>query len=226
MLSGDFREAAANFEKALTYTPESLAVRVNLTECYKRGVKAKENIVPLTGSEELDSEKYLFDGGYVQEWLVGQWEQSGKNRERTPDAPVDSEHLKASGQFVTIQSRSAIVFVKGARGPLGGVVTYAYTSVFVPETQWVRLGLMAQGGASMWINGERVYEKEGGKVLWVGDQDEIAGVLRKGWNELLLKLEYWGGRKNGFAVRIRSEEGEILSGLKVMARAAAELEGK
>ncbi len=226
VLRGNYQLAAVNLEKALTYVPESRAARVNLMECYKNGAKAKGQLLPLVSGGNDVNQRYLFDRGYIKEWMVGQWEEGGKDQGRSQGMFIAAGIMKESGHLDIIKSGSAIISSKRLQRPRVGAITYAYTSVYAPKTRPVRLWLMADGGASIWIDGEKVYEKEQGKLLWIADQDEIVGMLKKGWNELVLRLVSQGGRNFGFSVKITAENGDIIDGIMNLAEPVTELERK
>lgn len=80
------------------------------------------------------------------------------------------------------------------------VIAYAWAEIDVPEATTVLLGIGSDDGVKVWLNGELVHEN------WIGravnkDDDLVSVTLRKGSNQLLLKVQNGIGDW-GFACRV------------------------
>lgn len=72
--------------------------------------------------------------------------------------------------------------------PYEFVVSYAVTYIYSPEEQTVDLLLGSDDGAKVFLNGEELYRFLDVRIA-APDQDRVALRLKKGWNELLMKIE-------------------------------------
>ena len=71
------------------------------------------------------------------------------------------------------------------------VVMYAYCEIESRKTMPCALALGSNDGVQVWMNGERVWDRPGGRGL-VYDDDIIGVVLNPGRNTLLIKVEELG----------------------------------
>jgi hypothetical protein len=72
--------------------------------------------------------------------------------------------------------------------PYEFVITYAFTYVFAPDEVVVPFFIGSDDGSKVFLNGEELYRFLDIRVA-APDQDTIQLPLKKGWNELLLKIE-------------------------------------
>lgn len=91
------------------------------------------------------------------------------------------------------------------------VVAYALTYIYSPQDQEAVLSIGSDDGCVIWVNGEKVYAYLAPRVARA-DEDKANILLRKGWNEVLVKLGQVGGDW-GFYIRILGKEGRGLYGL-------------
>jgi hypothetical protein len=66
-------------------------------------------------------------------------------------------------------------------------VAYAFTYLSSPADQDAQLRLGSSNGIAAWLNGERVWTRDGARPL-AADQDIVPARLRPGWNLLLVKV--------------------------------------
>jgi len=90
------------------------------------------------------------------------------------------------------------------------------TRVWSPAEQPARLELGSDDSIKVWLNGKLVHANQVTRGVQPR-QDLVRVELRKGWNELLLKVvEHEGGW--GFCCRIRKPDGTALDGLRMEAK--------
>ncbi len=91
--------------------------------------------------------------------------------------------------------------------PYEFVISYAFTLVYSPMDQTVPFFIGSDDGSKVFLNGKEYYRFLDIRVA-APDQDIIQLPLKKGWNELLLKLENnFGGY--AFYARIRDKNGSL-----------------
>jgi len=97
---------------------------------------------------------------------------------------------------------------------LGGENRCAYlrSAVWSPESQEVLLELGSDDGIKVWLNRALIHGNNASRACAPG-QDRIRTVLRKGWNELLLKITQGGGEWSACA-RFRAPDGGSAEGVK------------
>lgn len=101
------------------------------------------------------------------------------------------------------------------------VVAYAFTTIGRPRAENMFVAAGSDDGIKMWLNGELVHENLVGRGIRA-DEDVVAVSMRKGENNLLVKVEQGGGSW-GFCLRVVSEkEGVALAAASALN--AAELE--
>jgi hypothetical protein len=91
--------------------------------------------------------------------------------------------------------------------PYEFVISYAFTYVYSPKDISVPFFIGSDDGSKVFLNGEEVYRFLDVRVS-EPDQDTIQLALKKGWNELLLKIENnFGGYS--FYSRIRDNDNKL-----------------
>ncbi|MCZ6795091.1 MAG: HEAT repeat domain-containing protein, partial [Planctomycetota bacterium] len=158
--------------------------------------------------------------GYILAWLVsGPHKEKGKESRAIFDAVLPPE--KPGVQDVAWKPlRRGIgswdIDLEVMMGSFDHCAAYAKTRVLSPETQDARLELGSDDAIKVWLNGKLVhanYTHRGRSPR----QDLVNVKLRKGWNDLLLKVvDHEGGW--GFGCRVRAADGSALDGLKVEAK--------
>jgi len=81
---------------------------------------------------------------------------------------------------------------------------YLYRTIEAPSARDMRVGLGSDDGLRVWVNGELVHDNPAARSVAL-DQDMVDLPLRKGRNELLLKVVNYGGGF-GFAFRRVTED--------------------
>jgi hypothetical protein len=84
------------------------------------------------------------------------------------------------------------------------VVGYAWAQVEMPEETTAVLGIGSDDCIKVWLNGQLVHEKRGGRGV-VPDNDRVPVTFKKGKNQLVLKILNYGGPW-GFACRLLKTE--------------------
>lgn len=87
-------------------------------------------------------------------------------------------------------------------------VAYGFTYLLAPREQDASLAIGSDDGVAVWLNGKEVHRKNVGRP-YSPKQDRVAVRLRKGANELLIKVNQGGGDW-GFSVFVETPEGAPL----------------
>jgi hypothetical protein len=152
-------------------------------------------------------------------WLcAGPYRQAGKEAQALFDVAFPPEQAGGAGVSwqrapgTTDLARVGEVDFGGVVGGDHGVM-YAKTRVFVPQAQAVVFAIGSDDGVKLWVNGELVHANNAVRGL-SPDQDQAKARLREGWNDLLLKItQHTLGC--GFTLRVRSENGQEIPGLRL-----------
>jgi hypothetical protein len=151
----------------------------------------------------LDAIKLTPVRTYIPEWnLIGPFPNEresdllryGLDEPYPPEIEVvlDAEYIGADGQQVRwkkIQTPDGgYVSLWDKVDPYEFVVTYAVSYIYSSEEQTVPLLLGSDDGIKVFLNDETVHRFLDVRIA-APDQDTIPLNLRKGWNELLLKIE-------------------------------------
>lgn len=213
ILMGDYKSAAGNLEKAMKYAPGSAYVRSNLVECYKHLGDYTQRAEVVEKDADWINPKYLFDRGYLKKWQLADSEVTGKLERNGLGALSGSDFMEGSKHLRDVYGAAAVIDLKKIENPSTGKVTYAFTNIYSPRAQMVNLWVMVDDGATIWINGGKVFSQETGRRLWIGDQDRIAVNLKNGWNKVVVKVLYQGGAYYGYAIKVTDLNGEMIKGL-------------
>jgi HEAT repeat protein len=93
---------------------------------------------------------------------------------------------------------------------------YVRTRVWSPADQPVRLELGSDDCIRVWLNGQHIHGAKTNRGL-AARQDIVKASLKKGWNDLLLKvIDHEGGW--AFCCRVRKPDGSAIEGLKYEAK--------
>lgn len=119
-----------------------------------------------------------------QDILSGKFDPSkayqGMDRDRKPAAVKWQRLLSAPGDYPRLDFRQAY--------PMEWTIVYAYTNIHSPREQAAILSLGSDDGARVWVNGELVIDHFVARGF-APDQDMAKVKLRKGWNQILVKVE-------------------------------------
>ena len=112
-----------------------------------------------------------------------------------------------------LASGSAPVYIDllGHFGKRSNVVAYAFTYVYSPEEIDAQILLGSDDGCVLWVNGQKVHAYLSPRIARP-DEDKVPIHLKKGWNEIVLKIGQVGGDW-GFYMRILGKDGKPISGL-------------
>ncbi len=91
-------------------------------------------------------------------------------------------------------------------------IAYAFTQIYVPETTPVKLILGSDDGLKVWVNSKQVFALKPRRSLSPG-QDSADTVLKKGWNQIILKIENNVGGW-GFSFDVKTLDGKDVPGLE------------
>lgn len=100
--------------------------------------------------------------------------------------------------------------------PTDDVVAYAATYIYSDEAKDVRFDLGTDDGCVLWLNGEEIHRHREPRGLRVGE-DKIFAHLKKGWNQILLKVGQLGGGW-GFCFQVFTPQGEPIQGVYCSAK--------
>ena len=110
---------------------------------------------------------------------------------------IEADSLEAFGQ----------VRLNGHFAPNDWVAAYAQTFLFAPEDGMATVLFGADDAHVMWVNGERVSERQGRNISRADDL-AVDVMLRAGWNRVLLKVADLDGGW-AFQVRVADPEGAL-----------------
>jgi len=158
--------------------------------------------------------------GYILVWLgSGPYIERGKESREIfnmafPPERSDTEDVKWNR--LTRGVGSWDINLEASFGARDHCAAYVRTRILAPEEQDARLELGSDDAIKAWLNGKLVHANYTNRGL--GPRQDVVNVrLRKGWNELLLKvIDHEGGW--GFCCRVRQPDGSALEGLKVEAK--------
>lgn len=158
--------------------------------------------------------------GYILVWF-GSGLYSGRGKESRevfdmafPPERSDAEDVK--WKRLTQGVGSWDMNLEASFGARDHCAAYVRTRIWSPEEQDARLELGSDDAVKVWLNGKLVHANYTNRGL--GPRQDVVKVsLRKGWNELLLKVvDHEGGWS--FCCRVRKPDGTALEGLKVEAQ--------
>ena len=89
-------------------------------------------------------------------------------------------------------------------GTMNDVVVYAVTKVWSPDERKVSMLLGSDDGAIVWLNNNNVYSVNMVRGA-IKDDDEVIVELKKGWNDLLVKVSQL---KGGWGLFLRFDDPE------------------
>lgn len=156
--------------------------------------------------------------GFVTKWqVVGPFpwrmtEGFGEDYINAPevdlDAQYDVEGEARAWKPVEVRDPAGVINLIQVIGDHGSVCAFAYTRIAVDQVQDVILRAGSDDGIKIWLNGEVVHEHavDRGSDL---DQDQAAGTLEAGVNELLVQCTQGGGGWN-FLLRLTRPDGTPL----------------
>jgi len=194
-------------------------IRYNNTK--EEDIKKADNIV-LQQSSETDMEKLkaivaVFNSnqifGLQKRLQVNEWITSWSLLGPLPleEGSSEAHHLRGfetdflSEQNTTTKwfeytSRDSIINLDNAISKKSFIAAYAYKEIYADEAETYIFALGTNDGGRLWINGVEVWDYPGGRGI-KPDEDLIPIFLKKGHNQILLKIEERGNNW-GFCARI------------------------
>ncbi|MFW6163598.1 MAG: HEAT repeat domain-containing protein, partial [Planctomycetota bacterium] len=159
--------------------------------------------------------------GYVTAWQVaGPYEQKGKDGAALIGVAFPPEKAEAKGvawRVLPVSTQGDQPWMLQLHTLFGGQdrACYARTWVHADKSQPARLEFGVDDGSKVWVNGTLVHaDGTGGKAT--PGEHKVRVRLREGWNALLVKVTQYTGPWQ-FCLRIRSDKGKPLPGLRVRA---------
>ena len=150
---------------------------------------------------------------FITAWLVcGPFpggKTSIKHPPEKPGAKVKWKLVTAAGQ------QPGFVDLARVLGNPGNCAAFLKAQVWAPRDLEARLEIGSDDGVKVWLNGQVVHDKDVPRSFRL-NEDKVPVKLKKGWNELLVKIVQGGGDWSG-AVRIRAADGARLEGLRLKA---------
>jgi len=158
--------------------------------------------------------------GYILVWLAaGPYIEKGKESRAIFDMVFPPEKPDAGDvkwKPLTKGVGSWDINLEAAFGSRNHCAAYVRTRIFSLAEQDVRLELGSDDSIKVWLNDKLIHENYANRGL-SPRQDLVNAKLRKGFNELLLKVvDHEGGW--AFCCRVRNPDGSALEGLKVEAK--------
>jgi len=134
--------------------------------------------------------------GFINTWkVIGPFlnkNNSGQHKRFTPEWKLDfNQKLKVGSSYISwqdVELEGAFPVIPFAKmyGRIEGVA-YAYSTITLSKNMHAILKIGSNDGVVCWVNGKKVHEKFIGRPLTV-DEDVVEVNLRKGKNEILLKV--------------------------------------
>jgi len=150
-----------------------------------------------------------------EDFIVG-WMVCGPYRGKKTSKPHPPEKPDAKGvkwKLVTAAGkRPGVVDLNRHVARRNNVTGYLKAQIWAPEDMEARLEIGSDDGVKAWLNGQVVHDKDVPRSLVI-NEDKVKVALKKGWNDLLLKVTQGGG---GWEVcaRVRAADGSKLEGLR------------
>jgi hypothetical protein len=157
--------------------------------------------------------------GYILAWSgCGPFTERGKESREVFDTafpPEKSDAKDVEWKRLTRGVGSWNSDLEASFGPRDHCAAYVRTRLWSPEERDARLELGSDDSIKAWLNGKLVHANYTNRGV-APRQDLVKVRLRKGWNDLLLKVvDHEGGW--GFCCRVRQPDGSSLDELKAEA---------
>jgi HEAT repeat protein len=158
--------------------------------------------------------KPVADGPFIEDWLVcGPFSKPGATGAQVVfDLVFAPEEPGASVQWAPLP-RAPMADLAGIFPNQANCVVYLRTQIIAPQDCDAALLLGSDDGVKAWLNGAVVHSNNVDRGL-VADQDMAPIALKKGANELLLKITQGGGGWTACA-KVVGRDGRPIRGLQV-----------
>ncbi len=135
--------------------------------------------------------EWATESAHLRGFSVDFLEAAGGERAIRPEEGQSVEARGQSAAWLRHKSDDFSIDLDATLGKQESVVGYAYCEVESDREKLCVLSIGTNDGGRMWLNGERIWDRPEGRGMRP-DDDQIAVVLRKGSNTLLLKVEERG----------------------------------
>jgi hypothetical protein len=158
---------------------------------------------------------------YVTTWqMAGPYEQAGKDGAALIDIAFPPEKPTAKGvawRILPIATAGPQPWMFQFQSVFGGENRACYIRTWLrpQKAGAARLEFGADDGSKVWVNGKVVHADGTGGAATPGEH-KVKVMLVEGWNVLLVKVTQYTGPWQ-FCLRVRSEKGDHLPGLRVRA---------
>jgi hypothetical protein len=185
------------------------------------GILVHKTVKALTSDYELHD---AMAEGNLKNWaVIGPFNDStceGMEKQYPPEKTVDLSASydgcypqKISWQIYTASPGITTVPFRELFDKEAGVVAFAYTKIFVPETMQARLLFGSTGIGQVWLNQQPVFYDYCLSGLMAVELAKNV-KLRRGWNDLLVKVcNKWGGPW-AFSASILDDNNRSINGLR------------
>jgi len=133
--------------------------------------------------------------GYETDYLKSQGGEGNLTIQTGDAIEVGKKNLK----WKSVQATDSIVDLVAQLSNIFPALAYACTEVEAADEGVQLLGIGSNDGATMFVNGQKVFDHPGARPVKV-DGDLVPVLLKKGKNQILLKIEQHGN-KWGFCLR-------------------------
>jgi len=232
----DADKAIAHFKNAIKGNPKSELAYVSLGIAYEKkgdyekALEAYKKVREISPASQwamyclrrLEGIRLARDKKLIKDWyIIGPFDNSDKEGLRKEFPPEKEINLnltypgKENSSVVWFRpfgyEDSGYVDLNELISPNDYTIAYALTYVFCDKKRELELRCGSQDGVRIWINGEEAFYSESSGSAEVDDHFVVV-KLKKGWNEILLKVSStWGGW--GFYFRITDLQGNPLEAL-------------
>jgi|GEM_PF-34927 len=202
-------------------------LRDNALEVFKQQGRSRpaDNIQALAGSGFI---RELWDlhqttKGFIRDWMVigpfglgAPWgsigNPAGYDKAYPPEEEINfSKSYQGLAGEVKWQNyvapESGYLDFRSVLSPTDATIGYAYAEVYSPQARTVKITLGSNDGAKLWVNEEQIFGQHVGRSA-NPDQNILEAKLKKGKNQILAKVENWGGNW-GLYVRLLDPKNEL-----------------
>ncbi len=153
---------------------------------------------------------------FIRDWMViGPFhnrDDKGLDKAYPPEQEINvaKSYTGKGGKTVTwkkVSKSDGLIFLQGHIKPGDQIVAYGACRVISPNERATTLLVGSDDGVKVWLNGKLVHSNHAHRGL-SPDQDRVQITLRKGANDLLVKIDQGGG-PFGFAVRISDPQEQL-----------------
>lgn len=156
------------------------------------------------------------EAGYIYKWQVaGPYKKSDVNLFEHPFPPETAKVKNIEWRRMEENPQPGLYWMIPLDQKIGGdhSVAYLRNRVWSENNCEALLELGSDDGIKVWLNDKLVHAHDANRAVGKGD-DKVKVQLKKGWNELMLKISNGTGEW-GASARIRDTDGGYLRGLRI-----------